>query len=648
MRLEPMKPMKPLFYALACLLVAAPAWSSAPKRGEPLPPFALDSSAGQKISDKDMQNADLGVLYFFSTQNCPVCLTGVEQLKRIAADHKNDALRIVAVGKQDLATLKKAVPVDGREFQLASADAALLTRYNAQHIMPTTYVTGPGGEILSVLQGGGASTQAVLNTLAEKQLQRKRPAAARQIYESAEKAGGGSMARAGQGYSLMKEGKLAEAEQVFAAMAKASDKETALRGKEGLAEVNLAKGQPGEALKLADAVLAVAPKRAAANLIRASALHRQGQAGQAEQALSVATANDAVADFTWQKSDAQLAQGNLLRKKSPKIALASFRTAARENPQSVEAVSNLGAMQQALGDPKAALETLMKAQKLDPGDKLLHSLMRQTQEAIAQKQDLEKQRYIDDTVKNLLGRFKEQQVKKAATPGDDWTSPPMSVSLLGFREEGPVDLAGRVGLAGVLEHELQGALMARGVQVVDRALIDKLLAELSLGSSELADPETQLKLGRVVAARLIAVGATLAGPAGQARMRLIDTETTGIAATPSEKLGSAPDPVALAGKLADAIVMSIKQNYPLKGRIVSVDAGKVVLNLGKKQGMAVGQTFNVLGKPEPVELNGKVLGYKETQTGKLKVTEVQDGFAYAQVLATPAALEKNQRVILSE
>lgn len=633
-----------LILVLSTVLTAHPL-QAAPKRGDVLPSFALAATDGKRLTQKTLQDTDLGILFFFSTSNCPVCLQGLEQLRTIAAEHEDDSMRILALGKQDLATLKRTVPVAGENFHVLAADVATLARYNAEYVLPTTYVTGPRGEVIKVLQGGGASTEAMLLSLAETQLQRKKAPVAGKLFAAAEKAGAGSLAQAGKAYSLMRQGKVDEAEQQFMALASSKDRESQLRGLEGQAEVHLARGDAATALKTAEAVLAQSPKRAAANLIRARALHKQGDEAQTERALAAATKEDADADFAFQKSAAHLAQGNLLRGKQPQIALASLRTAAKENPHSLEALSNLGALQKSLGNPAQALESLTKAQALAPADKLLHSLMVQAQEAIAQQQDLHKQRYIDDTVKDLVARFKEQQTRKAQAPGDDWTSPPMVVSILGFREEGPTDLDGRIGLDSALEHELQSALLARGVQVVDRALIDKLLAELKLGSSDLADPETQLQLGRIMAARLIATGSILQGATPRTAMRLIDTETTGIALSTTGKSGNEPDPAALSGQLADAVLRTLKDKYPLKGRIARVDSGQVIVNLGKRHGVTAGQLFNVLGKPEPVELNGKILGYRESRLGELQVTEVQDGLAYAKALGDAKALEKNQRVV---
>lgn len=639
--------MTPVAFALALAFSASlsPLVQAAPKKGDALPAFSLAATSGTRVTQKMLQDTDLGILYFFSTEKCPTCLSGIEQLKQIAASHSDDSLRIVMLGKQSLAKLKQAIPVSSPNVQVVSADDKTLASFNAQHVLPTTYITGPGGEISAMLQGGGASTEKLLVSLADKQLQRQKPESAAKLFDSASKSGKDSLAMAGKGYSLLKAGKVDAAEAVFTSLAKSRNKESALRGQEGLAEIKLARGDNQGAVKAADSILASAPKRVAANLIKSRALNQMGDNAQAEITLAAATRDDAGADFGFQRAEANLAQGNLLSKKSPKIALASFKMAAKENPHSVEAISNLGALENALGDPKTAAESLRKALALAPGDKLLHSLMRQAQESLAQKQDLEYQRYIDETVKDLANRFKADQTKPK-TAGDDWTTPPTVISILGFKDESAPSLSGRVGLEGVLQHELQQALMARGITVVDRALMDKLLAELNLGSSQLADPDTQLKLGRIMAARLMATGTVRSGAQGNASMRMIDTETTGIALSTSEKLAANVDPAAMAAQMADNIAKAIHDKYPVKGRVAQAEGDSIALNLGKKHGVKVGQVFNVLGmNPQPIELNGKVLGYKDSPMGQLAITEVQDGLSFAKPVGAALTLAKNQRVI---
>jgi hypothetical protein len=182
--------------------------------------------------------------------------------------------------------------------------------------------------------------------------------------------------------------------------------------------------------------------------------------------------------------------------------------------------------------------------------------------------------------------------------------------------------------------------------VVDRAILDKLLAELKLGTSELADPDTQLKLGRIMAARLITTGSfSGAGQSKAMSMRIVDTETTNITYS-TTKRNFEGDPVTLAEELARAVVKTVRDKYPLKGRIAVAEDATLIINLGKKQGAAPGQVFNVLGESVPIELNGRVIGSRDNKLGQLEITGSEDLMSYAKVIDKTGAWSKNQRIIL--
>jgi hypothetical protein len=223
----------------------------------------------------------------------------------------------------------------------------------------------------------------------------------------------------------------------------------------------------------------------------------------------------------------------------------------------------------------------------------------------------------------------------------------MAVSVLDFQTSGEPELLGKLGMDKLLLQELSQALLNQGVAVVDRAILDKLLAELKLGSSELADPDTQLRLGRIMAARLIATGSfTGAGQNKAVAMRIIDTETTNIAYSTTRR-NIEIDPVSLAEELAGAVVKSVREKYPLKGRIaLADDDSAIIINLGKKQGAAPGQTFNVLGDGVPIELNGRVIGMREAKLGQIEITASEDLMSYAKVVDKKGAWTKNQKIIL--
>ena len=455
------------------------------------------------------------------------------------------------------------------------------------------------------------------------------------------------IARAERGYDLLRLGKVDDADRIFNALAGAGHPEVAWMGREGVAEVQLARGDHQAALAAANDIIARAPTRSAAYLIRGRALSAAGQGAAAQVALQQAAGGQTAADFSWQKASALVAVGNTQRRQDPQAAIKSYERASRENPQSVEALSNLAVTLNENGQAVRAKAVLERAQALDPGDAMTIALMRQTQEALADEQDRARQTYIDSAVKDLAAQFRNPPVRPAAAgAADDWTSPVLALSVLPFQDQTLPGATGRIGLETLVQQELIRELQARGYTIVERRLLDKVLAEVKLGSSDIADQDTQIKLGKVLAARMMVSGVlTSQGNTLTAAVRAIDTETTQLAMVRSDRSTGPPNPTELAATIAQALAKTVQDKYPLKGRIVSLDGQSAIINLGKKHGLAKGQSFNVLSRGEPIEFNGRVLGYKEDRIAQITVTEVQDLLAYGRVAEAKAPLEKNQRIV---
>lgn len=657
-----------IFMAMTLAFSGSFAQAGLVSQGNTLPSFSLPTIQGGTVSTQKLTQNKLGILFFFSKNNCPVCMSGLAQLQSLSSEHK---LAVVAAGKQSLPELKAAIAPMGFRFPIAAADEGTLAKFGAQYVFPTTYLVGPNAKVAKVIQGGGVSAEKIILSVAEKQVQQHQMTSARQLYakvasvkpvvtktvvvhqEPSEKQIQG-IAQAGIAYSFLKEGKLAEAEQIFKQLAQDSDKKNKLRGKEGLAKVLLKKGQADLALKEANDVIAMEPKRGAAQVVKATVLAQKGDRKNAKVALNQAKAIDTDDDFSWDKAEAYYAEGNLAQQdKNSKIALASYEKATQEDPFMTEALSNQGFLLQEMGEPSKALETFNQLKSINPNDKLVASFLRQAQSALEQKQDLERQKYIDGLVKDLVAQFQTQK-SQAKTNQDEWTSPALAISLLGFQQPSQSsDIMQRIGVDAVLQEELTQELQKLGVKVVDRAILDKLLAELKLGSSALADPDTQLKLGRIMASRLILTGQLFnTGRNNLATIRVIDTETTGIVLSTASRQTNRLlemmdfDPVQIAKKFAQEIQKTVLEKYPLKGRIALVDGETVIINLGKKQGVQVGQHFNVLGESTPIELNGRVLGYRDAKLGELEITQVEDLLAYAKPVNRAGSWGKNQRIIL--
>ncbi len=180
-----------------------------------------------------------------------------------------------------------------------------------------------------------------------------------------------------------------------------------------------------------------------------------------------------------------------------------------------------------------------------------------------------------------------------AAPSDGWTSLPLTMWVMEFRAQGYSLQEGeeRLLVSGIADQVLQQSR----IQLVERALLDKLLEELKLGTSELIDRNTSLSLGRILAARLVLSGQVLYSEAQtQVSLRLIETETGRITAAVNESFGSAVPASVLSERLSDILIEKLGKLYPLRGKVADVKDNEVRLNIGVRVGARMGQQFKVV------------------------------------------------------
>jgi hypothetical protein len=96
-------------------------------------------------------------------------------------------------------------------------------------------------------------------------------------------------------------------------------------------------------------------------------------------------------------------------------------------------------------------------------------------------------------------------------------------------------------LGNLLAGQIMAHVDAGGrYKVVDRDNLMKILEELQLGSSELADPGTRLRLGRIMGAEQMVFGAfQMIGRMQRVDLRLVDVSTGKILKTASGMAGTA-------------------------------------------------------------------------------------------------------------
>jgi len=277
-------------------------------------------------------------------------------------------------------------------------------------------------------------------------------------------------------------------------------------------------------------------------------------------------------------------------KKEDQKALDYYRQASDASPADSAAYLSQAMLMEKGGNTAQALSLLEKAGQLSPDNTSIAAITREIRHKAEVAADEKSQERIDNLVKSLL---EEMDKPSRALPSDGWTSQPLTVWIIDFTTQG---YSLQEGENTLLVSGMTDQLLQQGrVQIVERALLDKLLTELKLSTSKLTDRRTALALGKLLAARLIITGKIIyAGPHTQVSMRMFETETGRITAALNETVGSAVPVSALAEKLTNSLIPKIETTYPIRGKIDSLESDGAVLNIGSDAGVMPEQTFKVL------------------------------------------------------
>ena len=358
-------------------------------------------------------------------------------------------------------------------------------------------------------------------------------------------------------------------------------------------------------------------------LIRGNIYLRKGKLNEAEAAFQKALQGQKGTDQ--QRAGVFMGLGRIasLRKQTD-AALSYYQQATK-----ADTAGGAGYLSQAMlmdnsGNSKQALNLLDKACQLAPDDRMLAVIAGETRRKVALAGDQEKQERIDTMVRELLESMKSPS---RAIPTDGWTSVPLTMWIMDFKVQGYSMQEGeeRLIVSGLTDQVLQHSR----VKIVERALLDRLLGELKLGTSKLTDRNTALSLGKILAARLILSGRIVyAGSETQVSIRLIEIETGRITAAVNESFGSAVPPSVLADKLSENLLNKLKKLYPLRGKISEVKGGEAALNIGQKAGVAIGRRFQT-----------------ENKDVILTVIAVQEHTSLAKIVKGDNALIAGQRVV---
>ena len=640
--------MKTRFKWLATLFILAVVvtWKVTDAVGQPVPDhtaraFSLLDLKGTRYDLNIMKDRLMMILYFFDVDS-PSSREGLKILEKLAGRYSDAELEIWGITRSSSKNVALFVNQTGTPFPILLDTSNVSDVYQARFVLPTICILGPKLKVLDFIQGGGKSTEVMLTKLAERQLQRKKYDVAIAFSdEVVKKDPNNTDAALVKGYAALKLGKVELAEKTFAQVADRKGEDEIL-GQEGLAGVYERKGEAKKAMALADQLTSKAPDRSYAHMVKGNILYRQNEPEKAEVEYRKAAGKQAA--LPHQKATALNKLGRLKANSGQyQEARELYKQAVDIDPYYIEATSNTAYTYEKEGQWGKALDTYRQALAVDKTDAFSAEMARKAQEMLVIQDSAKQKERMDRLVKELAKRYREQQ-KARPVDEDTWTSRSMVLTFLDFQEKGA--LSERDGLSVFVTSQLSNQLNDTGrVQVVERILVERLLEELNLGSSELADPETALRLGKVLAAKLIGTGTMIHLADGTLlSMRLIDTETSALPGVINLKIsagGSLQDELS---KLNTEVLQTVVSKYPLQGYIVQYEANRVMLNIGAKQGVKIGSTFEVIKEQAPVEYKGKLLHGAPRVVAQIEVVQVEPDLCYCKVLNEKESINRDDKV----
>lgn len=636
-----------IFVLMAVCMVFGPvaagmADSGAPARGRTAAAFSLPDVQGGQHTLSEIKGREMTVLFFFDAGSA-ASQEGLLMLDRLWGQYGDKQLSVWGITRSPKAAVLDFNRKAGLRFPILLDGEDVSSRYNAKLILPVVCTIGPGLEILDYFQGGGKTAEVMLVRLAERQIHRDRPQLAGAIAASvAQKDPGNAEAKAVQGYAALAEGKTDQAKAVFDRIA-AEPGRDAVIGLEGQAIVLARQGKTDQALAVTEELTRKAPRRSLAHKVKGDLLIAKGDRSAAAKAYQQAVEQPEAPVFL--KAEACNQLGRLYSQDGNyKEARALFDQAANLDPYYLEPTSNKGVTYEKEGMWSKALAEYRQALALNRADTVAAVLARKAERILALQQDKADKQRMDKLIGTLVKRYRMQKSAASDRPADEWTSRPLVLSFVDIQEKG--GLSSRDGMAVVLATRLGELLGASGrVQVVERVVLERLLSELNLGASDLADPQTALKLGRLLAAKLIGTGSLIYLPDSTLlNLRLVDAETTAVAQTIMHRMTVSGDLERELFDLNRAILKMVTQKYPLQGYVVQSEDREAMINLGRNQGVSTGTTFELFEPGQVITYKGRVLRGESKRVGRLEVVRVAPDLCYARILQAKRAPVRDDRV----
>ena len=182
-------------------------------------------------------------------------------------------------------------------------------------------------------------------------------------------------------------------------------------------------------------------------------------------------------------------------------------------------------------------------------------------------------------------------------------------------------------------------------KVIERERVKRIIEEQRFQSSGLTDSDKVVELGRLLNVQKIMIGTVnlLGSDYYVVNTRMVDVQSGQVdLAEKTECQGGEEELPKAITKLA----LNIAFKIGLEGAIIRVNEDNVFIDVGRSDGVQVGQVLNVVRAGETItDLEGRVIGTRDEVIGSIAITDVQDKFAIAMVQRKETNFSRGDKVV---
>jgi len=207
----------------------------------------------------------------------------------------------------------------------------------------------------------------------------------------------------------------------------------------------------------------------------------------------------------------------------------------------------------------------------------------------------------------------------------------MGVAVMPFENKGASRDLGEI----VLDKMITVLWNQQRFKVMERAQLDKILAEQSLGASGVLDAATAAQIGKGIGVDAIVIGSVAAAASGAISIdaRVIDTESATIIVAQDAYSGSSD--AQSVKNAVESLARKITESLPLvEGYIIRIDGEKIMLDQGRAAGLKRGMKCVVYKEGEVLKhpITGEILGKDTQELGEVLITEDFDKYSVGKTL----------------